>query len=134
MLPTGWLCREHLLGEHGEVHQLAGTMANHPHGLAVIEGLADGYPLDMALLPQRHAELAAEMGARGYDHDSGLQDYEDPGLGSFEADDVRANLAGLLRRCPDCAERYARDDHAEYRLGSRIRFVGRFDPAAVSVR
>lgn len=128
LLPTGWLCDDHLLGEHSEMHQAAGTIANHEHGLAVMEGhVKDDAPDDVAtrLIEQRHAELAMEMGTRGMDHDSPLQDFEDPGIGELDGDDVRTNAVDLAARCPGCAHRMAVDGHYEYRLGSKARFADR---------
>jgi hypothetical protein len=123
MVPAGWLCREHLLGEHSEMHQAAGTLANHEHGEAVVRGLAEESPLDTGLIRQRHAELAVELERRGHDHDSPLQGFEDPGVGSFGAADVRANADELALRCAGCRARRASDPHRAYRLGARARLA-----------
>lgn len=40
------LCREHLLGEHNELHKLVGGIRNHSHGEAIAEGQADGGEAD----------------------------------------------------------------------------------------
>ena len=97
------LCRQHLLGEHSEMHQAAGTIANHPHGIAVVKGHAKKGNLDTSLISKRHDELAREMLRRGMNHDSELQSFEDPEIGEI---DVDVNLADLLDRCEDCASRY----------------------------
>lgn len=31
------MCSTHLCGEHAEMHQEAGTLLNHPHGVAVVD-------------------------------------------------------------------------------------------------
>ena len=95
------LCKDHLLGEHKEMHQEVGTLRNHPHGQAIVEGHAEKGQVDTALLQERHDALADEMERRGYTHDSPM-DYEDTaGLGEI---DVDANRRELAERCAECAE------------------------------
>jgi hypothetical protein len=104
-LPPQYLCDDHLLGEHSEMHQEGGTLVNHPHGKAVCRGHARLGQVRTGLLADRHAELAREMECRGMDHDSPF-DYD------IEADigyvDRHANLVDLYQRCDDCAERIDR--------------------------
>jgi hypothetical protein len=123
MLPARWLCDDHLLGEHSEMHQAAGTIANHPHGEAVVRGHAEKGNLETALIEVRHAQVSVEMELRGMNHDSPLQDFDDPGVGRIGGDDVRRNLGDLCRRCVDCRARVAADEYRRYRLGSRTRFA-----------
>jgi len=110
LLPTEWLCDDHLLGEHSEMHQAAGTIANHEHGEAVMEGhCRDVRPDDVEtlLIVARHDALAAEMGERGMDHDESneLADFDDPGIGRISGKDVRHNADELALRCRDCRSR-----------------------------
>lgn len=103
-LPPVWLCREHLLGEHKEMHQEAGTLLNHPHGEAIVDGHAKKGQVDVSQIEPRHDELARELIRRGYNHESpfdyDLSDYED--RGEIDRD---ANLRDLRNRCDECASR-----------------------------
>lgn len=67
------LCRQHLLGEHRELHGLwnilvvhegTGGYSRHPETLRWVGRTRALY--------RRHERLAAEMGRRGYDHRSEL--------------------------------------------------------------
>lgn len=101
------LCREHLLGEHKEMHQEAGTLLNHPHGEAIVDGHAEAGQVKLSLLEPRHDELVEEMERRGFNHDSpfdyDLSEYDDRGY-----IDESENLGDLYGRCDDCAERIDR--------------------------
>jgi hypothetical protein len=105
-LPPEVLCQDHLLGEHKEMHQEAGTLVNHPHGEAVVDGHAEKGQVKLSLLEPRHDELVVEMERRGLNHDSpfdyDLSDYDDRGY-----IDKQANLEDLRSRCEACAERIA---------------------------
>lgn len=106
-IDPGLLCRNHLLGEHSEMHQEAGTIENHPHGEAVVKGHAEKEQVDTSLIKERHDELVDEMERRGMNHDSPL-DYRDSlGLGSI---DIEKNLEELAGRCEDCRERIKSDE------------------------
>lgn len=96
------LCRNHLLGEHREMHQEVGTIHNHPHGRAVVEGHARKGQVDTRKLQERHDALVAEMARRGYSHDSPMDYTDEHGLGSI---DVTANRAELAERCEACRGR-----------------------------
>jgi hypothetical protein len=104
-LPPKYLCDDHLLGEHSEMHQEGGTLVNHPHGEAVCRGHAKRGQVRTGLLAARHDELAREMKCRGFDHDSPF-DYD------IETDigyvDRHANLVDLYNRCDECADRIDR--------------------------
>lgn len=103
-LPPEVLCRDHLLGEHKEMHQEAGTLLNHPHGRAIVDGHAEKGQVKVSLLEPRHDTLADELERRGFNHDSpfeyDLSDYDDRGY-----IDKQANLEDLRDRCVDCAAR-----------------------------
>ncbi len=34
-----WLCDQHLIGDHAEMHQVVGTIGNHPHAEAVVRAM-----------------------------------------------------------------------------------------------
>ena len=70
-LPPEVLCRQHLLGEHRELHAVWNVLtlgkqgyAKHPETLR--------WQGKQAALYARHEALVAEMGRRGYNHGSPL--------------------------------------------------------------
>lgn len=93
------LCDQHLLGEHKEMHQEAGTITNHPHGHAIARGHAENGQVDTSQIQQRHDELARELERRGMNHNSPL-DYDDTlDIGTI---DIDANRRDLNNRCQEC--------------------------------
>ena len=92
------ICRNHLLGEHLELHKLAGCLKK---GKNISGYLEKGF-VDPSLLTVRHDELVAEMECRGFRHLSpveGLPKHVDRGY-----IDNKANALELARRCPKCRE------------------------------
>lgn len=96
MIDAGLLCDQHLLGEHNELHMLAGSISR-GHSL-------DGFINKRLIEPQnivpRHANLANEMSRRGMNHKSPLNslDYE-PRSGYVSTIE---SAADLKERCPKC--------------------------------
>jgi hypothetical protein len=90
------LCRQHLLGEHVEMHMFVGHLARGAR-LGAYATLCETWRIK-----SRHEELVAEMLHRGYSHNSPLE-YEDQLHQGKLADD---SLAELRRRCPKCNWRY----------------------------
>jgi hypothetical protein len=94
------MCRRHLLGEHVEIHMLAGSLQR---GRSVAGHLAAGQ-LEPAAMNTRHRVLADEILRRGWKHASPL-----PPIGRLPHEmtmarvDVIRSLAELRRRCPECA-------------------------------
>lgn len=93
------MCRQHLLGEHVELHMFVGTMR--------MGNSLDGYIqkglLQVSAVARRHMELVDEMTRRGYGHQSPLvmPEYEGPdGLV-----DVEENWRELYRRCDECRDK-----------------------------
>lgn len=95
------LCRQHLLGEHNELHKLVGSI-NRGHSVA---GYVEQGYIDTSLIASRHEELAEELIRRGYSHESPLEYTDQLELGSV---DVCASLAALSDRCDRCAARIER--------------------------
>jgi hypothetical protein len=100
-LPPGVLCRQHLLGEHRELHALWTILttgrdgyARHPETIR--------WRGKLAALYARHEALVAEMTRRGYRHHSPL----DPALAT--GDPVQADFVdsperqALLLRAKGC--------------------------------
>ncbi len=101
-VPAEKLCDQHLLGLHRELHQEAGTLANHPHGESIVHGHWIRGQVDLTELKRRHEEVVEEMKSRGFNHDSPL-DLPDtdkllPGNPILE----KINRAALDVRCDDC--------------------------------
>lgn len=88
------MCRQHLLGEHVEMHMVAGSVRRgRPLGR-----LLDGF-VDLARVRRRHRELAVEMKRRGYCHKSPLLPMGHVRGGRI---DVQENAVELQRRCRAC--------------------------------
>ena len=95
--PAG-MCRQHLLGEHVELHMLVGTLERGKS----IQGFIDGGLIDTSKINERHSELAVEMMFRGYKHKSHLKTIRVDPVGHV---DVESNFEELHRRCDDCKSR-----------------------------
>lgn len=104
MIPPQLLCRQHLLGEHNEIHKFVGY-AN--KGNSVEGWLRRGY-INPAMLQKRHDVLVEEMSKRGYRHLSPLQELtrEDLQL-RFCHVDLQRSVVDLCMRCRFCRERLA---------------------------
>lgn len=105
MVDPRLLCRQHLLGEHGEIHKHRPSFVKE-HS---IDGrISPVVQIEPAAMKRRHDLLAAEMVRRGGNHNS---PYEMPDLSYLPPEQVYAkanvlrNLKDLLRRCPDCRKR-----------------------------
>ncbi|KTB48124.1 pyrimidine dimer DNA glycosylase/endonuclease V [Dehalogenimonas alkenigignens] len=90
------MCRRHLLGEHVELHMLAGCLRRGKSIDGYLQGL-----VDPALIACRHEQLVREMNNRGFSHRSPLDAPECPQPAASISPE--RNLAELRRRCPDCA-------------------------------
>jgi len=105
MLPTQYLCTNHLLGEHNEIHKHRHNFEKHHSIAGRISPIALIEPESMK---KRHDELAEEMLRRGYNHQS---PYEQPDLSYYPDEqryakvDLDYNIQDLMTRCDDCRER-----------------------------
>lgn len=97
------MCREHLLGEHAEIHMFVGAI---DRGYSVRGYLEKGL-LEVHSLYDRHEELVREMKRRKYRHNSEIDEKwkQAERLGSI---DGQRSLKQLINRCPRCRERYTR--------------------------
>lgn len=94
------MCRKHLLGEHVELHMMAGHLQ--------LGRKVDGYVRENCVQPRsiaaRHKALIAEMTRRGYKHASPLRQ---PKIAAHQHPEARvdrqAALAELVHRCSECA-------------------------------
>lgn len=67
------LCRKHLLGEHVECHMFLGTIKKG----SSLSGYISGGLVEVDKIVKRHRELADEMEARGYKHQSPMSNEDE---------------------------------------------------------
>ena len=93
------MCRQHLLGEHVEMHMATGSITK---GKSV-KGYTSNGLLDTSLIQARHDDLVEEMRSRNYNHKSPLY-YTD----SLHEGSVNVFLNGLelIERCASCRAIY----------------------------
>lgn len=95
MVDPRMMCRKHLLGEHVEIHMLAGALLRGKS----IAGFTAKNLLEPHSARTRHTALAAEMLRRGYRHASPLPTF--PAVSGLV--NRLAALRDLTSRCKDCA-------------------------------
>lgn len=91
------MCRQHLLGEHNELHMLKGSLEKNRK----ISGFLEKNLLEPQNLQARHDVIAEEMGRRGYNHKSPLL-YDKKTIWGF-VDPVQS-VKELQNRCERCRE------------------------------
>ena len=97
------MCRQHLLGEHAEIHLFIKTISR---GNSV-EGYLEKGLLEIHNLYDRHEELVEEMKRRGYRHNSDLdKKWRQTEKSGYV--DRKKSLQQLINRCPRCRERHER--------------------------
>jgi len=104
MVPPETMCRQHLVGEHGELHKFLRDWERHYS----IAGRVDGNQIEPRSYKARHDALAAEMLARGYNHQSPLEQPDWsylPDAHRKASVDVTTADRLLRKRCPECAAR-----------------------------
>jgi len=108
MVDPRTMCRQHLLGEHVELHMIVGA---HRRGKS-LRWMIDRWLLWPRKVLERHEDLVAEMTRRGYRHNSPLDEeicrsitrtYQSPE--AVISPDV--SHRELARRCPRCRRRQA---------------------------
>lgn len=108
------LCRNHLLGEHNELHKLMGSIKRKRS----ITGLIQKNCIEPMSIMIRHYQLVEEMEERGYNHSSVLDfeywylKYLPDNESGYHIDREQA-LTDLLERCPECAKRHKGYDNQE---------------------
>jgi hypothetical protein len=103
MVDPSIMCRQHLLGEHAEIHMFIGTISREKS----VKGYLEKGLLEIHSLYNRHDELVREMKRRSYRHDSAISKKWKHAriLGSI---DKYKNLKQLISRCSRCREGYER--------------------------
>ncbi len=95
------MCDRHLLGEHVELHMLAGTLARRRS----IDGFIAKGLLEPSAMGPRHERLAREMARRGFEHRSPLPESDLsylPGAARTARVDVEESSRELTARCGRC--------------------------------
>jgi hypothetical protein len=96
------MCRQHLLGEHAEIHMFIGTINQEKP----VKGYLEKGLLEVHNLYNRHEELVKEMKRRKYNHYSKVNKkwkiVEKVGV-----IDKEKNLSDLITRCLKCARRHS---------------------------
>lgn len=95
------MCRNHLLGEHAEIHLFVWNI-DRKHS---IKGYINKGLLETHNLYNRHEELAQELRRRGYRHNSEL-DAKWKRAENAGSIDKKRNLEQLIERCTKCRERH----------------------------
>lgn len=102
MITHHLLCRQHLLGEHNELHKHLPSFLKH-HSMKGRIGQIE--PLKMK---ERHDDLVDEMISRGYKHNS---PYEIPDLSYLTEKEIQSkvdvgkSMELLKKRCKECKKR-----------------------------
>lgn len=105
MVPPIILCRNHLNGEHGELHKFYPDFLKKKRISGRVSPEVQIQPCKMK---ERHDQLAKEMLRRGGNHNS---PYQMPPLSHIplkellKKPDLKRNIAFLLK-CPECRKRY----------------------------
>jgi hypothetical protein len=105
MIDPKILCRDHLCGEHYEIHKHRHNFVKH-HS---ITGRIAGNACEPMAMKKRHDELVIEMLRRGYNHKSSYEQPDLDYLTEYERTykvDIKESLLLLLDRCTKCKKRY----------------------------
>lgn len=98
MIDPHILCRNHLLGEHNEIHK-------HRHSFVKKHRMKGRIgQIEPASMQFRHDELVKEMLNRGYNHNSPYEQPDISYLPDMKVDKEKA-LKDLLDRCKECKKR-----------------------------
>jgi hypothetical protein len=110
MVPPRLMCRQHLLGEHLEIHMFLSTIKQHKK----IEGYLKNNCLEPRSLKQRHDDLVNEMTTRGYKHKTPIKDIDCACICDLAQEqqywqiNSMQSFEDLLKRCDRCHELYAK--------------------------
>lgn len=107
MINPKYMCRNHLLGEHKEIHQLLGTLKK---GFRVTKYVKNNC-IEITSMKERHDLLVQEMESRGYNHKSPLISQEEINELSKYLPEKHRNykinfvhsFLDLVERCPKCS-------------------------------
>lgn len=95
MIDPTKLCKNHLSGEHRELHALVGMINK---GIS-LKGYVTNGLIEVHNIKQRHDELVAEMLRRNYHHKSPLPIFQQWQEGKV---DTNKSIEDLKNRCLEC--------------------------------
>jgi len=102
------MCKNHLLGEHRELHMLMGMLKKQTS----MKGYLENNLFEPLAIKSRHDELVAEMERRGYNGHKTPLVFNPHGDLSYLGNDIlwkvdtKLSTEELLSRCPECRNRY----------------------------
>lgn len=104
MVDTRIMCRNHLLGEHVEIHMFNSVLGKGHK----VDGYLMNNLLEISSLKTRHDALVLEMKERGYNHNSpfNIQARGFPAYMIRTKINGKMSLDNLLNRCPKCKARH----------------------------
>lgn len=94
---TNLMCRQHLLGEHLEIHMFVNSILENKN----LKGFINNGLLEIHSLRKRHKEIIDEFKRRGYKHKSPLPYFKKIKLGYINRS---KNFQVLFTRCKDCRD------------------------------
>jgi hypothetical protein len=97
-VPVEYLCRNHALGEHLEMHMFIGCLKK---GIS-LKGYIDKGMVEVHNIKKRHDELAKSFSTRNYNHKSPIEEFDYIETGYVN---IEQNIEELKRRCKKCKER-----------------------------
>lgn len=105
------MCRQHLLGEHLELHMFAGTLKKK----GGLKGYITNNLLDVKEIKNRHDAIAEEMRSRGFNHKTPMESNPNYDYLPEELQERRLNkLASakdLRDRCDECRRKWRQKDN-----------------------
>ena len=109
MVPTEYMCLQHLLGEHLELHMFLGTLKKGK----TIKGYIEKNCCEPRSIKQRHDIIVKELEKRGKTgHKTPIEENDCQNVCNLSQEhqywevDSRESLIDLLDRCPKCLELY----------------------------
>lgn len=105
------MCRNHLLGEHLEIHMFVGAILNGQLESGRLKGFINNGLLEVDKLKSRHELLVKEMARRGYKHKSPLPKFKSSKIGIV---DIENNYKVLSARCEKCRKRISKCQQYKY--------------------
>lgn len=106
MTDPKYLCRKHLLGEHGEIHKHKHNFVKHHK---IDKRISPIVQIEPSSMQKRHDELVIEMKNRNYNHNS---EYIQPDISYLPIEqqtakvDLEYSLNDLHNRCEECRNRF----------------------------
>ena len=97
-VPSEVMCRQHLLGEHHELHMFAGILNQG----RTLHGWAKNGHVVTTMIKERHDILVTEMVNRGMNHQSPMDEIIIEEYGHIPS--TKENLQELAQRCKACSQ------------------------------